>query len=407
MSKLSAQTIQLARAGSRKCLDELAARLTTENYSLAVLDAALENLKLEDVSKGCTLSLTQNCLQRSLSAVDLVYNCLAQCGRQGALAATTASRIQKHFDAILAWISLIIKGAGDLKAFTSVTGLISRIGLHDDSLALMIYSSPRALDLILTLWKHEPEITERLFGYLAAWNDPPATKVGDHYLSHQEGAQTFSTVVVSSRRRLSPFLDTLIFKLKHFSGLVQKRSKTSSVPYETVRTLTGIFVQVDQQAVSLRAKRSACLKELAALTSLFASRMLPSSSFLNSVAWIIQIAKSNRNLDLIVDSGLLEGLVKLYPDCNWGDKEGHHHGYYILTALASAACYPQVLKSLGNVTSKIRALLEELKIELDWNLWFCLVQHITSLSSYLSLVDFGILTCDNDCRFNSHLDNSH
>ncbi|KAH6908606.1 hypothetical protein BKA70DRAFT_1481875 [Coprinopsis sp. MPI-PUGE-AT-0042] len=387
MSKLSTQTIQRARSGSRKCLDELSSALTAENYALAVLDAALEHLHLEDLPKGQLLILFHDRLQRALSAVRLVYSCLVKCGRETPLARPTTSRIQKHFDSLLAWMTLIIKGNIEPTAYATISTLILRMVFHDDAFSLPIYSSPHALNLALKLWQYELVIDDHVLDTLAEGSPPPNTVLIYTFLVHQDGAQIFGDLVASSKRRLSAFLDALLLKLKRLTGLLQENPTNSG-------------------ATSLRTKRSLCLKELVALTSLFASLVSPSERFLDGVASLLQIAKSNRCLGLVVNSGLLEALVKLYPSCQWGDERGEKLGRYVLTFLASAACYPKILKSLGNVTSNIRALLEVLKLDTKSNLWFRLVQHITNLSSLLPSVGFGILNCDNDCSFSSRLDES-
>ncbi|KAH6885562.1 hypothetical protein BKA70DRAFT_1466017 [Coprinopsis sp. MPI-PUGE-AT-0042] len=407
MSNLFHQTIQRARAGSGKCLEELSLTLTTENYTLAVLDAALENLHLEDLPKRQPLSLVYDRLQRALSAVGLVYCCLARCAKKTTLAASTTSRIQEHFEGLREWMSLTIKGIGDNFAYTIVASLILEMGIHDDSLYAMVYSSPRILNLTLKLWHREPPIGDHVLDYLAERSVPPPTLLIDAFLTHQEGSQIFCDIVASSKRQLSTFLDVLLLKVKHLTSLLQQRSTNFGICYKNAHTLTLIFNRVDRQAVSHRMKRCACLKALVDLTSIFASRISPSADLLESSSYLLQIAKCNRRLDLIIDSGLLEGLVKLYPDCDWGDEGSQHSGKRILTVLASSACYPRVLKSLANVTSRTRVLLVELSVEAESNLWSCLVQHITTLSSILKSVKFDILNCNNDCPFSSRMDNLH
>ncbi|KAH6906217.1 hypothetical protein BKA70DRAFT_1429623 [Coprinopsis sp. MPI-PUGE-AT-0042] len=246
--------------------------------------------------------------------------------------------------------------------------------LLDDNPCSLLYSSRRTVNFILELWKYKPSIDDKASDYLKGTLIPPATSLVTNCLVHYDGGLLFCEVVISSKRQLSSFLDMLLFKLQRLRDLLYITRK-GGVLHQHSQSLSVIVFNDQKALVTL-------------LLSLKNKTLLLSNSIL-----LFCIARSMRNLDPILESGLLEALVNAFPSCDWKGEEEIEDGTFIIALLASAAGYPQVLGPLNKATAP---LLEILELRTVHNRWYSLASFVEEKHLVNSSVTLDILPCDGD-----------
>ncbi|KAH6905737.1 hypothetical protein BKA70DRAFT_1225442 [Coprinopsis sp. MPI-PUGE-AT-0042] len=371
MPKLPHQLIPRARAGKPEDLDELSGLLTTENYTLAALDAALGRLD----PKGFPIHLPRitdrsSFLDRIIAVLNVVSSSFSRCCRTPELKAATSSRLQAHLDGLLSGMSLILKHVGTRFVYRLVEDTLFDMTFLDDELSSLVYSSSQAVILILKLWQYKPNIPDETSDYLNGRLVPYSSALVNNCLIHLEGEQTFGDIILSSRRRLSTFLDVLLFKLKRLGNLVEPVTRKGGLLHEHVELLTVSFIKLQRRVTSLREKQSLCLHEMAVITSLLAPPLTPKDWFLDNWVLILRTAGATRNLTAILNSGLIEAVVTAFPSCNWKGEAQIHQGKHILALLASSACYPRVLKAETRPVTRgdfQGSMITALELILDWN----------------------------------------
>ncbi|KAH6887272.1 hypothetical protein BKA70DRAFT_1462068 [Coprinopsis sp. MPI-PUGE-AT-0042] len=364
-----------ARSGSPEDLEELAKLLTTENYTLAALDAALAQLDIDDIG-NCPSPITSDLpfLRRIISAIEIVDQSLRLCRQTTELKAETSLRVQEHLDSLIAWMSFTITQIRRHRVYSSVGVTLLHLVASDDELRSSVFSSPAAANLILTLWRYEPP------------------DINDESPESLEGNQIFCDTVLSSRRQLSVFLDAFLVKLRLLLDLFHPITQQGRILDKHADSLTAIFLHLERRTVLLEAKRYLCLKELAAVTSIFLPPLIPRNSFLGNSLLIFHFSRSRRRFSPVVESGLLEALVNVFPTCDWGGEAQICRGELIIALLASTACHPRGLKEISGVTLR---LLERSELHTENNPWYCLATSVEQKLAVFSSLSLDILTCDN------------
>ncbi|KAH6897681.1 hypothetical protein BKA70DRAFT_1315423 [Coprinopsis sp. MPI-PUGE-AT-0042] len=379
MSRLS----QLARAGCPGALEETSKLLTASNYTLDVLDAALMHLSKKHLP---------NLSSPIVSAIHVVDKALGACRRTSELKATTVSRVWEHLDAILAWMLLAVTQIGSHAAFTSVGITLLQLVSIDADIFLVFFLSPHAANLILSLWKYQPKMDDEVSDYRQTLWVPPITALVHGWISQDEGNHTFWDTILSSKQQLSTFLDALLFKLRRLVDLLHRFEMKGGIFKKTVDSLIAIFVHLERRAVPLVKKRLFCLKELATVTSAFVPPSIPRSAFLENSALVLQVARSHRVFTPIVESGLLEALVKIFPLCDWEGEAQICRGRFIMALLASNCCHARGLSEINGV---VLPLLANPKLNAKGNPWYCLADSVSRKMDVFSMLTLDILTCDN------------
>ncbi|KAH6867344.1 hypothetical protein BKA70DRAFT_1414794 [Coprinopsis sp. MPI-PUGE-AT-0042] len=390
MSKLSTRLIQRARAGSPAHLQELSRCLTTENYTVAALDAALAQLNVNGCSKHPSLITSDMVLfHRIILAIHLVDMSIGACHSTTELKAATLSRLQENLDGLVAWMSLILDQMGTFKAYIGVGSTLLHLICLDDQLGLCVFSLPEAAALILKLWFYEPTVNDEASDL---WI-PPAIALVHNWLLHADAKELIYDIILRSKRQLSTFLDALLFRIRQlidtFHPLMMKGAKLD----QHVESLLNIFLLLDRRAVLSRTKRSLCLKGLATVASLLLPPKIPVATFLDNAVLILHLAKDCRDFAPILESGLLEVLVDVFPNCEWEGEARNSQLTHILGLIASKVCYPRGLPDLIATTSR---LVKNPKVNPKNNLWFSLAHVVKEKLDLLPSVTLDILTCDNE-----------
>ncbi|KAH6890247.1 hypothetical protein BKA70DRAFT_1442084 [Coprinopsis sp. MPI-PUGE-AT-0042] len=146
MSKLPLQLIVGARVGNGSKLQELTARLTVENYTLAVLEAGLTHLDFDDIPRSQSEKPPAR-LQLAIKAIQFVFCCSGRCYRTPELKDTTSAPSTKKFDGIFIAVALL------------------RIGIIKDDISLLVNASSQELELTLDLWRYEAAIEQEILEY--------------------------------------------------------------------------------------------------------------------------------------------------------------------------------------------------------------------------------------------------
>ncbi|KAH6908278.1 hypothetical protein BKA70DRAFT_1483825 [Coprinopsis sp. MPI-PUGE-AT-0042] len=367
MARLSPQR---ARTGNQEALDQISRRLTKENYTLAVLDAALVNLDLKDYPNHPARNETF--VNRIISAFNVIHLCISRCRRTPELRTATSSLLEDHYDRLLAGMSLVIREIATHYAHLSVGNMLVDMTLLDDDLCSLVYSSRRTVSFILKLWRYKPSIEDEASGYLKEIWIPPASSLVTNCLLHRDGEPLLCDLLLSSKRQLSSFMDMLLFKLKRLGDL-QYLAPRGGVLHQHSQSLNIIFARFEKRVGSMREKKSLCLKALAGTTAILLPALKNNTRLLDHSAVLFRVARSIQNLVPILESGLVQALVNAFPTCDWKGENEIENGTFIIAFLASGACYPRVLIPLSQVTAP---LLEQLESRTTQNPWYSLASYV-------------------------------
>ncbi|KAH6910893.1 hypothetical protein BKA70DRAFT_1268858 [Coprinopsis sp. MPI-PUGE-AT-0042] len=380
MYKLSPELIQRAHTGSTAGLEELARFLTAENYTPAVLDAGLAQLNINSCPKHPSL-IKPDVFHRVISAIQVVDKSLRVCLRMTEHKAAASLCLQENLYGLVAWMSLIFQQVDSSRTYRCVGLTLLHLIYLDDGLSLFVFSSPEAVDLVLKLWIYEPKINDETSAYLNTPWVPSATALVHHWVTHREANQIFYDTVLSSKRQLSMFLDALLFKLRRLAGKLDKHADS----------LAAIFIHLERRAVSLGARRRLCLKELATVKSIIRPPIITIDDFLENSVFMFQVARAHRNFGPIIESGFLQALVDVFPNCEWEGVAQTSQGTWIMAMIASIACHPQGLQGLNSAMSN---LLVSPKLASKYNPWRCLANSVEQKLHIIPSLTLDILICD-------------
>ncbi|KAH6908602.1 hypothetical protein BKA70DRAFT_1562635 [Coprinopsis sp. MPI-PUGE-AT-0042] len=393
MARLPLELIQAARSGNVDKLHELGDRITAENYTLAVLSAALVHLELEDLSIDESQRTHLSRIKRAFSAFHCVNQILSCCSRTQALKTATSGRLQPQLEGILVWMSRIVSTIGGTPAFISVSLALSRLLHLDEDISMQLCTSQRAFNLFIDLWRYQPPWDEPPTAYLKPGLINPIHTAFHAYLTHQAGMQTFCDQILSSRRHLAYFLDSLVIKSRRLSTSPGEYAKCGEIRREA-SLLALIYQMVDIQGLVPMAKRSRCLKDLGAMTTSLRPFVSP-EDFLIDSAGLFGISDASRDIAPILESGILAKVVEAFPNSDWGDDPKLQElGDEIIASLAAASCYPRSLKALHKAVPLIE--LPTVKRDGSRNQWISLFGSIYDRMDALQSANRDILPCDND-----------
>ncbi|KAH6867667.1 hypothetical protein BKA70DRAFT_1414557 [Coprinopsis sp. MPI-PUGE-AT-0042] len=393
MSQLAPQLIQTARTGCPEGLEELGRLLTKENYSVTALGAALVHLSINDCPKHHSLIASDlGLLRRIIPAIQVVDISLVLCRRTKAIKAATSLRLRENLEGLVAWMSLILKQFSGPRVYNCVGITLLHLVCLDDEMCFFVFSSPEAANLTLSLWRYEPTTSDEGAELMNSPWVPSATGLVHNWITHGEAKQIFFDILLSSKRHLSAFLDAFVFKLRRIIDIFHSITLKGGKIDKYADSLTAIFVHLQRRVVSLAAKRSLCLKELANVSSIILPPTIPKKDFLENSVLIFQLARAHRNLAPIIESGLLEALVDVFPNCEWGGELQAFQGTFIMALVASSACYFRGLQELSRATA---GLLENPKLDVKCSPWYCLANFVEQKLDAMTSVTQYIPTCDN------------
>ncbi|KAH6908279.1 hypothetical protein BKA70DRAFT_1483827 [Coprinopsis sp. MPI-PUGE-AT-0042] len=288
MSQLAPQLIQMARTGCPEGLEELGRLLTKENYAVTALDAALVHLSINDCPKHHSLIASDlGLLRRIIPAIQVVDISLVLCRRTKALKAAMSLRLRENLEGLIAWMSLILKQFSGPRVYNCVGITLLHL----------------AANLTLSLWRYEPTTSDEGAELMNSPWVPSATALVHNWITHRDTKQSFFDIVLSSRQYLSVFLDAFLFKLRRIIDMFHPITLKGGKLDKYADSLTAIFVHLERRAGS----------------SQFGSHH---------------------------ESGLLEALVDVFPNCEWGGEFQAFQGTFIMALVASLHAIFEVSRSL-------------------------------------------------------------
>ncbi|KAH6901581.1 hypothetical protein BKA70DRAFT_684059 [Coprinopsis sp. MPI-PUGE-AT-0042] len=224
MVEVSPELLTHARRGSFDALEVLAS-LTSEGYTVAILDVALTHLRLENLpnkfAKDANLLLR---VDRAWLSIGIVHGCIRACSDNVSLKDATAARIADQLDGIMSWIHFTFAARGvigdhrsdDCHLIGLFLGLL--LQLHETLRASLVFSK-RTIDVLFSI--HTFRLVNEVSSCRTREDGHPCyvvTSLWD-FIKDNDGLRSVVERLLSSHKLRTKFCEELLFKFTEQSDL--------------------------------------------------------------------------------------------------------------------------------------------------------------------------------------------
>ncbi|KAH6902413.1 hypothetical protein BKA70DRAFT_1306838, partial [Coprinopsis sp. MPI-PUGE-AT-0042] len=203
--------------------------VNSSNYSLAVLDAALLHLSVDALpAPNSSRAIHHSLLESAHAAIPIVALAVNYCERSKASKQATISRVLSDIDGILAWLRLIVvrcSGQGfELQRQSQQRLMVEFIrGLCslDSLLELAVFSSRRAVELLVAIWSTDLAETSKEKNKLVLLAPSPIEFM-ESFVNNTDGLDLLCDMLRSSSSLAQQLYGGLEMRLLNVSALYGK-----------------------------------------------------------------------------------------------------------------------------------------------------------------------------------------
>lgn len=305
------------RHGNLAAIQTLAETVTRENYSLLVTEAILLNFQLKELraipEKG----------ERDKAYVTMAsMACLAAvptaCDRTPELRKATVKALLAHLDEILLCLNYTMDLPtvlsdefliGDLSFPT--TQLFQSLVELDRDLALFLFSSEIALDVLFSLWLGQKKDFDPTFKYFNAFDGRSMSLLMSTFTRDEDGLRIITEQLLMSSKLLAVYTSQLLHRLGLVRGMVSHHVPTAFVFCE-YQALTRTLLRVTEHPIlEARMRKEGYLKQWSALCLDVAPTMRKEHAYFLLEPLFAQAVENPAIMVDVINNGVAELLFQL------------------------------------------------------------------------------------------------
>ncbi|KAH6902250.1 hypothetical protein BKA70DRAFT_1229287 [Coprinopsis sp. MPI-PUGE-AT-0042] len=354
MVKLSYNLIINAKQGVCESLLKLASSITTQNYVLPALEAALVHLCIEDIrSPDYNLDGFPEKLRRVYAAIDCVAGVSRASRAPHPLKDATVMQIFDHVEDILFWIQTLLakyeihsQGSYNCVEFCMLFSThIGDIVSLDPSIEAATFTSPKWINIVLRFWS-----IGLTFPTYHDLKESAVTSLMWKFMQHTDGLLILSESLTGNPKRLRQFCSDLLKRIKLTSKLL-----VYGVSVETVKDEHLLIKSITEKLQNFLVIEAAllnhgCLRhrmlELKTFKSLSPGHNILFTSFMSVHATTSSHQQLQSSIQ-IVEGGFVSAFFNgIQEEATWIYQLPRDLTLPMLRFLGTMSCYPRCMKAL-------------------------------------------------------------